>query len=170
MAARQPVLIDTNTIIECHRTGCWSALAGAWPLETVEECVIETQTGALNRSAKQQIEEAALRKSFVRINAPTPLQLAGDAFLRGPFLDPGERHLWAHAIARSDAWMLCGPDRASMKFGVVNGMRGRLVSLERLLTEAGFRPRLPLKRHFEDSWLRQIISQYLFDGPLGERS
>ena len=27
---------------------------------------------------------------------------------------PGERALWAHALARTDAWVLCGPDKASL--------------------------------------------------------
>ena len=36
-----PVLVDTNVIIEAHRTGAWRALAGGYVLETVEDCVTE---------------------------------------------------------------------------------------------------------------------------------
>jgi hypothetical protein len=169
MPGRGPVLVDTNTIFECHRTGCWAGLAGAWPLETVEECITETQTAKHKKPPEQQIDEAVLRASFVGINAPTPLQLANEAFLRGPFLDPGERYIWAHALGREDAWVVCGPDHASMKFGVLNGMKDRLKSLEDLLTIAGIRPRIPLKSHFEEAWLRRIVVTHLFDAPKGGR-
>ena len=39
------VLVDTNVIIEAHRTAAWAALVGAYGVETVEDCVTETQTG-----------------------------------------------------------------------------------------------------------------------------
>ena len=31
------VLVDTNIILETHRTGSWRALAGGYRVETVEE-------------------------------------------------------------------------------------------------------------------------------------
>ena len=39
------VLVDTNVMIEAHRTRAWPALAGGYSVETVEDCVTETQTG-----------------------------------------------------------------------------------------------------------------------------
>ena len=33
------VLVDTNIILETHRTGSWRALSGGYPVETVEDCV-----------------------------------------------------------------------------------------------------------------------------------
>ncbi len=42
---RGTVLVDTNVILEAHRTGTWRALTGGYRVETVEECVTETQTG-----------------------------------------------------------------------------------------------------------------------------
>lgn len=49
----------------------------------------------------------------------------------GAVLHYGERHIWAHALARvaGDAWMMCGLDSASLRFGHANGARERLVSL-----------------------------------------
>ncbi len=164
MAARGPVLVDTNTILECHRTGCWAALAGHWPLETVEDCITETQTGAHKRPADERIDEAALRASFANVYAVTPMELAKVALLGGPHLDAGERALWAHALGRKDAWRLCGPDRASMKFGAQNKLQDRLVSLGALLADAGARPRSPLKAHFEDAWLRQVVVTIMMGG------
>ena len=55
-------------------------------------------------------------------------------------LDLGERCLWAHALTRADAWVLCGPDKASLRFGVRLGFRERLVALEGLLEAIGYRP------------------------------
>lgn len=40
-----PVLVDTNVILESYRVESWRALAGGYRVETVEECVMETQTG-----------------------------------------------------------------------------------------------------------------------------
>src|SRR5437868_969622 len=50
---RGPVLVDTNVIVEAWRVDAWRALRGGYGLETVEECVIETQTGFQNRRPEQ---------------------------------------------------------------------------------------------------------------------
>jgi hypothetical protein len=39
-------LVDTNVVIESHRVAAWRALTGGYRVETVEECVAETQIGA----------------------------------------------------------------------------------------------------------------------------
>lgn len=57
-----PVLVDTNIIIESHRVRSWRALAGGYRLETVEECVAETQAGSQRRRPDQRIDEEELRK------------------------------------------------------------------------------------------------------------
>ena len=54
------VLVDTNVIIEAHRTGTWAALAGAYAVETVEDCVTETQTGYQRRARERWIEVGVL--------------------------------------------------------------------------------------------------------------
>jgi hypothetical protein len=164
MPVRGPILVDTNTILECHRVGCWAGLSGHWSLETVEDCVTETQTGAQKRPPDQRISEAALRSSLSAVSAVAPIELARVALLGGPHLDDGERALWAHALTRADAWRLCGPDRASMKFGVHNRLQDRLVSLGSLLAGAGVRPKAPIKVHFEEAWLRQVVTQILMGG------
>jgi hypothetical protein len=50
---RGPVLVDTNVILECWRVGAWKALSSGYAVETVEDCVIETQTGYQRRRAEQ---------------------------------------------------------------------------------------------------------------------
>ena len=61
---RGPVLVDTNVIVECHRTRSWRALAGGYTVETVEDCVTETQTGFQQRRPEQQIDVVELRGSL----------------------------------------------------------------------------------------------------------
>src|SRR5216683_22658 len=122
-----PVLVDTNVILECWRVGAWRALAGGYAVETVEDCVIETQTGFQRRRPEQRIDETELRRSMAQVRQVGPADLAA-AIVRDEtlsFLDVGERSLWAHALTRADAWVLCGPDKASMRFGIRLGLRDR---------------------------------------------
>lgn len=156
-----PVLVDTNVILECWRIGAWRALTGAYTVETVEDCVTETQTGFQRRRAEQQVDAAVLRASLAATaHAVTDVQLAVVAVqLSDITLDIGERSLWAHALSRNDAWVLCGPDKASMRFGVRLGFRERLAALESLLDDAGYRAKSPLKTAYTRKWL---------DGTLGE--
>jgi acetoin utilization deacetylase AcuC-like enzyme len=55
-----PVLVDTNVILESHRIRAWASLAGGYRVETVEDCVTETQTGFQRRRPEQQIDAKAL--------------------------------------------------------------------------------------------------------------
>jgi len=158
---RGPVLVDTNVILECWRIGAWRALTGAYAVETVEDCVTETQTGFQRRRTEQQVDAAELRASLaVLAHAVTEAELAAVAVqLSDITLDVGERSLWAHALTRKDLWVLCGPDKASLRFGVRLGFRERMASLEGLLDDAGYRARTPLKTPYTRKWL---------DGTLGE--
>ena len=45
-------------------------------------------------------------------------------------LHEGEQELSVHALKREDAWLMSGPDAASMNFGCSVGHADRLVSLE----------------------------------------
>jgi hypothetical protein len=163
-----PILVDTNVILECHRTASWRALAGGFRMETVTECVIETQTGFQRRRPEQQIDETTLRQALAAVHdvtkAARAMLFARDAL--SAYLDPGEQHLWAHAVARSDAWLLCGPDKASLRLGFRLGFRDRLVGLEALLDQVGFRPKLPLRMNYTSRWLAQYLSELAFsEGP-----
>ena len=74
-------------------------------------------------------------------------------------LDRGEASLWAHALGRGDDWILCGPDRASLRCGVRLGCRERLVSLERLLDEAGHRPGTALREAYTKRWHKWTLGE-----------
>ena len=154
------VLVDTNTIIEAHRTFAWAALVGGWRVETVEDCVMETQTGFQRRRPEQTIAADKLRASLAAVHAVTDRERAELALrVQDIALDMGEESLWAHALGRVDRWVLCGPDKASLRCGVRLGFREQLVSLQELLNGVGHRTRIALKRHYTRKWL---------DGTLGE--
>jgi hypothetical protein len=155
-----PVLLDTNVILEAHRTSSWKALSGGYGIETVETCVIETQTGFQRRRMELQIDETELRARVVAVHKVADIQRA-EVLIRSPdiALDPGERDLWAHAMRRHDAWVLCGPDRASLRFGVRLGFRDRFVSLERLLEDAGFGARGRLRVNYTTRWLASTLNE-----------
>ena len=78
------VLVDTNAIIEAHRAGAWRALTGAYPVETVEDCVAETQTGFQRRRAEQMINVNELRASLASVHSVSNLERA--EFCTGPSL------------------------------------------------------------------------------------
>lgn len=147
-----PLLVDTNLIIECHAVGCWAVLAGAYQLETVEKCIEETQTGKQQRSPAHQIDEHALRASFHAVNKVGPLEIAEVELRGGRSIHEGERHLWAHALTRTDAWKLAGPDRGSMLFGYNNGFGSRIISLEELFTLRNLPYPRGLMAHYGRAW------------------
>lgn len=62
-----PVLVDTNVMLESHRIGSWRALAGGYRVETVEDCVAETQTGKQRRQPERRIDANALRTSSAAV-------------------------------------------------------------------------------------------------------
>ena len=97
------VPVDTNVILEAHAKGCWKALARAFQLETVEQCITETQTGLQIRRPEIQIDEANLRSSFKAIHSVSEIQIARVLATCGAVLDEGERELWAPALERQDA-------------------------------------------------------------------
>ena len=155
MARHQgPLLVDTNAIIESHRVAAWRALTGGYRIETVEECVAETQAGAQRRRPERRIDETALRGSLSAVRTASDVERAELALRAHDIvLDVGEESLWAHALTRDDPWILCGPDRASLRCGIRLGFRERLVSLERLLSDAGHRPRATLRPAYTRQWL-----------------
>lgn len=165
---RGSVLVDTNVILESHRIGGWAALAGGYPVETVEDCVTETQTGFQRRRPEQQIDAKALRASLKAVHAPGDREIAA-AIVRASdiALDIGERSLWAYALTRTDGWILCGPDKASLRFGVRLGHRERLVALEQLLAEAGYRPKEPLKLAYTSKWLEKTLGELVLSEGVG---
>ena len=159
---RGSILLDTNAILESYRVGGWPALAGGYCLETVQDCVAETQTGSQRHRAEQQIDPFQLRDSFATIHTVSGLQRVELALrVPGITLDLGETGLWAHVLGRSDCWILCGPDKASLHMGVRLGFGDRLVALERLFKDVGYRPKVSLRQHYGISWLAKTRTELI---------
>ena len=144
------------------------ALTGGYQVETVEDCVTETQTGFQRRRPEALIDPAELGGGLKAVHPVVDAERAVVA-LRAPdiALDVGELSLWAHALTRSDSWVLCGPDKASMRFGVRLGLRDRLIALETLLTDAGHRPKEALKMAYSSKWLENALGELFLSEGLG---
>jgi hypothetical protein len=135
--------VDTNIIIEAVRAGCWTAVKAHFGVHTVEKCREEARTGDVYRSDYVKVDEAALRDR-VEAHSVSENELAALS-VRDPEaagLDPGERHLWAHALGRRDAWIAACCDQGALNAAVRLGWRDRLVSLEELASAAGARSAL----------------------------
>ena len=131
-------------------------------METVEDCVTETQTGFQRRRPEQSIAADELRASLAAVHSVADRERAELALLvQDIALDVGEESLWAHAFGRDDRWVLCGPDKASLRCGVRLGFRERLVSLQELLDGVGHRPRVTLKRHYTKKWLNGTLGEFV---------
>ena len=64
------VLVDTNVIIESYRTSTWRALTGGnFRVETVADCVTETQTGFQLRRPELTIDIDQLKHSLFAVNS-----------------------------------------------------------------------------------------------------
>lgn len=155
MQRGQAVLVDTNIIIEAVRTGCWTALSAYFSLQTVEKCCEEARTGDAHRRGYVEVSEKVLQEGLV-VHQVSMSELA-ELDLRDPEafrLDPGERHLWAHALGRNDTWLAICCDQAAVNAAVRLGWEDRLASLEDIVTVAGARHALrQLKQQFSSARL-----------------
>lgn len=152
----QRVLVDTNVIIEAHRTGCWTALTAHFAVETVDKIIEETQTGAQNRSPETHIDEAVLRSSLRHVAVITDeMRAQFHASFPSVALDPGERDLvvYAGSLSSKDLWMLNSPDMAAVRHAYSRGWLDRVVSLEAMNAQIKGRLGSGFRDNFTESWL-----------------
>lgn len=154
------VLVDTNVLIEAHATGCWRALCGHYAIETVLKCSEEAQTGRIRLDRKVVIPDRELRETLRWIEPITEPETISVDLLDGEGLHAGEKHLWTYALRRPGDWVLCGPDKASLRFGYDQGLRQRLVSLEELLKPINVKARPSVRRHFTRSWHIDTMTEF----------
>lgn len=149
------ILIDTCVIIQACDRGFWSALHKNFRLETVTRCLIEAQTGRAQRIS-QPVTDAELRAAFNAVYDVSDIDIleAHESHDIG-HLDDGELELWVHALKRDDAWLLSGPDTASMEFGCSVGHADRLVSLEGALNVLGEK-KPKLNNNYQNTWLESV--------------
>jgi len=148
------VYLDSNAIIEAHRTKCWKALANEFELHTVTRCQQEVLAG---KRGKGHVEvEADSLKNRITIHhveqrrvVAFSLEIEGQLF----DVDGGERELLAHALQDPDAWFLCGPDNASMH--ALNFFRqlNRAISLEAMCRAGKIQTAQQFKNNYTERWL-----------------
>ena len=145
-----PRAVDTNVILESHPHRFLAPPRAATALNC-RGCF--AKRSAQRRRPEQRIDANALRTSMAAVHRVRDRERA-ELAVRVPdiALDRGEASLWAHAVHREDSWLLCGPDTASLRFGIRLGFRDRLVSLERLLDNVGHRPNPPLRAAYTRKW------------------
>jgi len=110
------------------------------------------------------ISDAQLER-LSRVHRVTPVEQAAFslAYAGADGMDDGERDLFAHAYGRADdAWLLCSPDKASIRAAVALGWGDRLCSLGALATRVGARPALRVQ--FEEAWLAEWRTHFLLQG------
>lgn len=151
---KQLVLVDTNVIIEAHRCGCWNTLANYFAIHTVDQVVLETQTGFQNRRPEENIDEATLRKSCARIAEISDGDRAAfHAAFPGALLDPGERDLLVYAGTVQGGWLLNSPDVAAVRHCHSRGWLDRVVSLEAMNAHLRGRLKDNLRDNYTQQWL-----------------
>lgn len=162
-----PFLFDTNAVIEAVRTQCWAPITGQLRVETVEACRQELVSGAWSAAA-----------DYVPVTASDLGRLSAvhavDAVVRASFklsypeadsLDRGEHDLLAYAHSGLDEpWVVCSPDKASIRAGVALGFGDRLCSLEEVVAAVGASPRPPLRHHFKTEWLVSFRTKMRLEG------
>ena len=152
---KQIVLVDTNVILEAHRTGCWKPLAAYFSLHTVAKVVEETQTGYQNRSPEELIDEGTLRGQLVHVENISETQRVQVNMTHGhPSLDDGERDLIIYAETfDSQVWLLNSPDMAAVRFCHKQGWLQRLVSLGAMTSHIKTHLREDLRINYTEGWL-----------------
>jgi hypothetical protein len=153
---KQRVLVDTNVIIEAHRTGCWNTIAGYFALETVEKVIEETQTGAQNRASETLIDQTKLRASMRHVeNVTNGMRAQFHQAFPQALLDAGERDLLVYAgtLTVAEAWLLNSPDMAAMRHAHSRGWLDRLVSLEALNRHLRGKLGAALRDNYSEQWL-----------------
>ena len=165
MEGVQAVLVDTNIIIEAVRIKCWRALTGRFQIVTVEKCCEEARTGDLRRPGYVRVSEKDLQTRLA-VHRESRTELANLALRDSESyrLDDGERHLWAHALGRTDEWFACCRDHAAVNSAIHLGWADRFISLEEMvLAASGKRSAGALKDHFRTARLSAWRTEALFE-------
>ena len=151
------ILMDSNAIIEAHRTRCWSNLIAFFSIETVDMCARECATGAQQMHREYvPVDTNTLRENITvhEVTDAMRLQLVCQEPSAAD-IDDGEQDLLAFALTLPpEAYLVCSPDKACMKVAFKMGLIDRLVSLEALAERVG-RRKLSLKRNYTEKWHRE---------------
>jgi hypothetical protein len=165
--SKKRVFVDTNAIIPCVSAGEWKRLCGHYAVETVNTVVDETQRGDITRREYVVIDKAMLLRTLASVHDTTHKARA-DFRERLKKLEPkleldaGERDLLAHIMAREkpapNILILTMSDRAAVRACCALEWGDCLVSIERLLKDAGAPPKAlgQLQDHHREAWLTTV--------------
>jgi hypothetical protein len=164
------VFVDTNAIFPAIKIGEWKRLCGHFSVETVDTIVGETQNGDVNRAGYVLVDKKMLESTLKKIHTPTHADRATfvlKAREQRLELDDGERDLLAYLMAHErpspDILILTVSDRAAIRAACEFGWGDSMVSLSRLLEEAGAGAAAlrSLDEQFTEPWLRQVRTNFL---------
>lgn len=153
------ILIDTNAILEAHRTNTWKCITRDWSIETCETCIEES----LRRPMKQSyipVSGESLREGIRTrhdVNDLERTQLALD-YPNSAVLDKGERDLMTLLLSKKDTFSICSPDKTAMRFAIEVGLGERLICFESLLKKCG-KPAFTLREQYTLDWHSRRMSQ-----------
>jgi hypothetical protein len=158
---KRTVFVDTNIIIEAHRTGCWRDISSRCDIHIVKSVYEEALSGRKTRAGYIEVNQTELQHS-VTIHEVTNKQIA-DAIGACPELvnvDKGERDLlsFLHTYPE-EIWFLTTADKAAVKAAYALGLRERFISLEKL---AGVTT-IPLRGGYTEAALSAICTECLLD-------
>ncbi|MFT4926823.1 MAG: hypothetical protein ACI8WB_002922 [Phenylobacterium sp.] len=169
MKANDILILDTNVIIEAHRTGGLSAICGGFSIHCVEKVIEETQTGHQKRKPEFNINENLLRDKFTCIVTidEDDVEDAMEDLEGFETIHAGEQHLISYIansmIQNDNVWFVSSPDSAAMKVMVKAGWKDNIVSLEKAYNIIRFRPQKPLEDHFKTKWTSERITFHILN-------
>ena len=154
LSQEQIVLVDTNVVIEAHRTGCWKPISGWFRIETVGKCVEEAGTGGRRDPGYVTVDIASLR-AVVKIHPDDARRVAAVAMKHPALgaLDAGEKELLAFAVHYDVDWLAASPDKACLRVAHEMGLLDRFISMETMARAAGSSVG-NLKTQYTEKWLR----------------
>lgn len=119
---KERVLVDTNVIIEAHRTRCWKGISNRYQLETVKMCLDETQHGRGTRSNYIEVPLESVSDRVV-VHHLEEIERVTAALIPGfDVLDKGEFEIMALVVTRKERCRICSPDAAAVRVAFQHGL------------------------------------------------
>ncbi len=160
------VFVDTNVIIEAHRTGCWKALVASYEIHTVEMVREESLRGRKD-NPEYVVIDAGVFDGKVTVHTVSDKERA-KAIIEHPelvILDEGEKDLLAYLYSAGiEVMILTTGDAAAIRMACRLGFADQLRSLEALVRKGSLRK--DLKSWYTSKHLESVKTRFLLDNML----
>lgn len=159
------VLLDSDVVITLHQAGVWSVLLSCyevWMTETIvmqEVLFFKNSAGIrIDIDLMKDIESDRLVMHSLTAKQIIKVLNLFDSPMRSA-LHAGEIEALAvmHFEQEIDGLFFCTGDAKAIEALVLMGLKGRGISLENLLSKAGFTKKLP--QHFSEIRFHQLIEK-----------